>query len=226
MTADQKDGADFWSRRKAAVRRSEELEQQQREAMEVAQARSELEAKSDAEILEELELPDPDTLASEDDFRPFLSAAVPERLKRRALRRLWGLNPVLSNLDGLVDYAEDYSDAATVISDMQTAYKVGRGMIERLNDVLEDTDADGDVIAGNLETGGIDSSIESDQTAGNTAMHNDYDQNEKALVQLTQADAVMQDANLREEREALVKAPVTEEVEVPPKPRRMRFEFS
>ncbi len=100
--------------------------------------------RTDPEILEDLGLPDPDTLTAEDDVRAFMSAAVPARLKNRALRRLWTLNPTLANLDGLVEYGEDYTDAATVVANMQTVYEVGRGMVRK---VLEAEEEDEPVIA-------------------------------------------------------------------------------
>ncbi len=82
---------------------------------------------SDTELLEKYALPDPDTMKSGDNFSAFMNEAVPDRLRHRALRVLWGSNPVLANLDELVDYGEDFTDAATVIENMQTVYKVGKG---------------------------------------------------------------------------------------------------
>jgi hypothetical protein len=76
-----------------------------------------------------LDLPEPEALNSPDAVRDFLQAELPQRLKIRALRRLWRLNPTLANLDGLVDYGEDYTDAATVVENLQTAYQVGKGML-------------------------------------------------------------------------------------------------
>ncbi|MEO0979282.1 MAG: hypothetical protein AAFY24_18590, partial [Pseudomonadota bacterium] len=55
-------GGDFWSRRKAAVRQAEEAEQIKEQAAQAAQERAALEEKSDEDILEELGLPDPETL--------------------------------------------------------------------------------------------------------------------------------------------------------------------
>ena len=76
-----------------------------------------------------------DTLTEEADFTVFMNEAVPEALRRRALRRLWRLNPLYANLDGLNDYDQDYTDAATVVAGLKTLYKVGRGI------VLSDEDA-------------------------------------------------------------------------------------
>ncbi|WP_226893573.1 DUF3306 domain-containing protein [Nisaea sediminum] len=74
-------------------------------------------------------LPDIDSLHADSDFTAFMQSNVPEFLRRRALKALWRLNPILANVDGLVDYGEDYTDAARVIEGMQTAYKVGRGFL-------------------------------------------------------------------------------------------------
>jgi hypothetical protein len=74
------------------------------------------------------DLPDPDTLTEEADFTVFMNEGVPETLRRRALRRLWRLNPLYANLDGLNDYDLDYTDAATVVAGLKTLYKVGRGI--------------------------------------------------------------------------------------------------
>ncbi|MEC8039849.1 MAG: DUF3306 domain-containing protein, partial [Pseudomonadota bacterium] len=37
-------------------------------------------------------------------------------------------NPVLANVDMLVDYGEDFTDSAMVVENLQTAYQVGKGM--------------------------------------------------------------------------------------------------
>lgn len=120
---------DFWTRRKAAVR-AEEAAAHHAEAERAGEAeRAERAQKDDVEILAELNLPDPDRLAPGDDVAAFMARAVPDRLRRRALRRLWRLNPVLANIDGLVDYGEDFSDASTAVEHLQTAYQVGRGLL-------------------------------------------------------------------------------------------------
>lgn len=75
------------------------------------------------------DLPDPETLDETADFSVFLREGVPEALRRQALRRLWRLNPVFANLDGLNDYDEDYTNAATVLEGLKTAYRAGRGFV-------------------------------------------------------------------------------------------------
>ena len=124
-----------WSKRKLA-----EPELEEAQAEDGPQGPDEaLAGKSDEEILQELGLPDPDKLTDGDDFKRFMTSAVPTRLRNRALRRLWLTNPVLANLDELVDYGEDYTDAATVVENLQTAYQVGKGW---LKDKIEDDEVE------------------------------------------------------------------------------------
>ena len=108
-----------------------------------------LREKSDREILAELDLPDPETLQSGDDFSAFMHRSVPAHMRRIALRRLWASNPILANLDQLVDYGEDFTDAATVVENLQTAYQVGKGMLEHVEAMAR---ADDDTLADNDET--------------------------------------------------------------------------
>ncbi|MEM7731127.1 MAG: DUF3306 domain-containing protein [Pseudomonadota bacterium] len=126
---------DFWSRRRASV----EAEAQAVEARVAEAEAAKLEERPDDEILAELNLPEPEALDSPDAVRAFLKEELPQRLKTRALRRLWRLNPMLANLDGLVDYGEDYTDAATVIENMQTVYQVGKGMLTAFLEDEEET---------------------------------------------------------------------------------------
>ncbi len=135
------DRQDFWARRKAAVKAEEHAEARAVEEQTIADERRALEEKSDEEILAELNLPDPDTLQLGDDVRGFMGHAVPDRLRRRALRQLWKLNPVLANVDGLVDYGEDFTDAALVVENLQTAYQVGKGMLAHVEEMARQAEA-------------------------------------------------------------------------------------
>jgi hypothetical protein len=130
--------ANFWSRRREAVAAEEEAivaeeELATREAIEAD--------KTDEELLEELGLPDPDTMTKDDDFTVFMGKMVPDRLRRRALRTLWRSNPVLANLDELVDYGGDFTDAATVVENLQTTYQVGKGMLKHVVKMAEEAEA-------------------------------------------------------------------------------------
>lgn len=134
-------GTDFWSRRRASVEAEAEAERRAAEALAETERAAGQAGKSDAELLEAAGLGDPDRLESGDDFGAYLRAALPEHLKRRALRRLWTSNPVLANLDGLIDHGEDFSDAATVRTGMTTAYQVGKGMLRHVR-ALAETETD------------------------------------------------------------------------------------
>lgn len=122
-----------WSARKQQARREDEDEEAV-PAAETSEAASESKAVGDAARAEEpafdpKDLPDIDSLDKESDFSVFMHEKVPEALRRRALRRLWRVNPVFSHLDGMNDYDEDYTDAALVVEGLKTAYQVGKGML-------------------------------------------------------------------------------------------------
>ncbi|MGX9356135.1 DUF3306 domain-containing protein [Roseobacteraceae bacterium S113] len=122
----------FWDRRKQAIVAEQEAERDAERALAAEQAEQKLAEKSDEELLAEAGQPEPEALESPEAVREFMNSALPQRLKTRALRRLWRLNPVLANLDGLVDYGEDFTDAATVVENLQTAYQVGKGMLSHI----------------------------------------------------------------------------------------------
>jgi hypothetical protein len=136
---------DFWSRRRAAVQaeaEAEVLESQRLTEAQEAEERAKREAeKTDEELLAELGLPDPDSMEQGDDFSAFMSKAVPQRLRTRALRKLWVSNPLLANLDGMVDYADDFRDSAVVIPDLKTAYQVGKGMMAHVQKLAAEAEA-------------------------------------------------------------------------------------
>ena len=145
---------DFWARRKAAVAAEARAEEDAEREAASAEERAALEERPDEEVLAELELPDPDSMKQGDDFSAFMSEAVPERLRRRALRQLWRSNPVLANLDNLVDYGEDYTDAALVIENLQSAYRVGKGMLKHLEAMAEAAEKAEKAVAGTAEDDG------------------------------------------------------------------------
>ncbi|MGR3636456.1 MAG: DUF3306 domain-containing protein [Shimia sp.] len=196
-----KGDSDFWARRKAAVAAEAEAESRAEVQAVEAEAQAVLEEKPDAEILAELELRDPDDMQAGDDFSAFLTKAVPERLRRRALRKLWLTNPTLANVDGLVDYGEDFTDSAMVVEGLQTAYQVGKGMLKHVEEMARKAaEADAD----------LEDSLEDDEP-------------EEEALDLAEAEAeivpieptfVDQDEETEPEEMA------------PPSRRRMRFEFA
>ena len=139
-----------WSKLKQDARKPAQPLETEPEAALPTGADAPADERSDAEILEALGLPDPDTLKPGDDFAAFMAKAVPARLRSRALRKLWISNPVLANLDELIDYGEDFTDAATVIENLTTGYQVGKGWADKLIETpkplsaVEDDDPDAD----------------------------------------------------------------------------------
>ena len=133
-------GPGFWARRRAAVAAEARDAEAVREA-DAARDPSEEAApdeRSEAEVLAALGLPDPDALRPGDDFAAFMSRAVPEALRRRALRRLWSSRPVLANLDGLVDYDDDYTGGGVASGALPSVYRIGRGLLDRAERLAEE----------------------------------------------------------------------------------------
>lgn len=140
-----------WSRRKRGI--IEEPAEETIQDDEVAHPDDDLD---DAALCEKYALPDPDTLKPGDSIKGFMQKQIPSRLRNRALRKLWISNPVLANLDELIDYGEDYTDAATVIENMATVYQVGRGMLR-------------DVVANPEESSTATPEVADDDTSEDTA---------------------------------------------------------
>ncbi|SNR62098.1 DUF3306 domain-containing protein [Puniceibacterium sediminis] len=139
------DEGGFWTRRRARVAEEEAAEakalQTEADEAEAARLAAEQAEKSDAEILAEFDLPDPDDLIPGQDIAGFMHKAIPEHLRRRAMRRLWRLNPVLAVLDGLNDYDGDFTNAATDAPGVKTSYQVGKGLLRHV-EALAKAEAD------------------------------------------------------------------------------------
>lgn len=135
MADDEETFVSRWSRRK----RDAQIEEEARPSVPVSEAqKTDPEEggppegdpeKGDLDVV--AALPDIDSLDETSDFTPFMAKGVPEVLRRRALRKLWRLNPVFANLDGLAEYDEDFTDAANLLSEIKTVYKVGKGMVDK-----------------------------------------------------------------------------------------------
>ena len=120
-----------WSARKTQIAKGEDVPDEV-PAPEIAEddvVEDEEDAKlTDAELLEKYDLPDPEAVTEESGLEQFLNGkGLPGRVRQMALRRLWRLNPLFGVVDDMVEYGEDYTDAATVVEGMKTAYTVGKG---------------------------------------------------------------------------------------------------
>ena len=109
-----------------------------------------------AEIVEQL--PDVESLDENSDFTAFLQEGVPDALRRRALRKLWRLNPVFANLDGLAEYDEDFTTATSLADHVKTLYQVGKGMPGAAEPEPE-REAPADAEIGEDGTGGSEESV-------------------------------------------------------------------
>ena len=125
-----------WAKRKAASQpgqdEPEATDQLEENTTAVAEETEEEAVLSDEELCARYELPDPQSCTEEDQLDGFFDGRVPDRLRQLAMRRIWRLNPLFRFADEMVEYGEDFTDAATVIPNMQTAYKVGKGYLDKL----------------------------------------------------------------------------------------------
>jgi len=153
---------------------------------------------TDAELLEKYDLPDPEAVTEESGLEQFLNGkGLPGRVRQMALRRLWRLNPLFGVVDDMVEYGEDYTDAATVVEGMKTAYTVGKGYkkddvepeeAEALEDNSEAQEGYAEAKEGDAET------KEGDAEAKEGEKDSQQDENERADGSANQSDQ----ANARE----------------------------
>ncbi|WP_297340492.1 DUF3306 domain-containing protein [Pseudophaeobacter sp.] len=212
---------DFWSRRQAAVAAEAEAEQRAEVAAETAAREAELAEQSDDEILSALDLPAPESLKDGDDFKIFLTDQVPARIKTRALRHLWRANPVLACVDGLVDYGEDFTDAACVIDGLQTAYQVGKGMTKHVEALAQEAateQAEAERIAAEAESDDPQASSVAEVAATGEAPSVAVPASQQVGQRADELAAAQ--ADLDEE------AALPGEALIPAAPRRMRFSFA
>ena len=200
---------DFWSARRARVAEEEEVLREVESEKAQAQLNEVQEEKSDEEILLEHNLPDPDTLTADDNVAGFMAKSVPERLRRRALRRFWRLNPILANVDGLVDYGENYTDAATVVENLMSTYQVGKGMLAHVEYLAELAKKKEDEAAQELAE--AEESLE-EETPNDMSLTASEDENS---YQVSHEDQLITPEVVKKDNIA----------EAPLKPRRMRFRF-
>ncbi len=155
-----------WSRRKRTVRRPRAQEghaDQTAQAPAVAAPEVEppagppSEAAGDPEVV--ARLPDLDSLDDTSDFSVFLKEGVPDVIRRKALRKLWRINPVLAHLDGLDDYDDDYTVAEAFVKGLKTVYEAGKGSLD------EDGTAAPDDEAAEDETAAQEGEAAEDETA-------------------------------------------------------------
>ena len=193
-----------WSARKTQIAKGEDVPDEV-PAPEIAEddvVEDEEDAKlTDAELLEKYDLPDPEAVTEESGLEQFLNGkGLPGRVRQMALRRLWRLNPLFGVVDDMVEYGEDYTDAATVVEGMKTAYTVGKGYkkddvepeeAEALEDDSEAQEGDAEAKEGDAETKEVDAEAKEGEK------DSQQDENERADGSANQSDQ----ANARETEE-------------------------
>jgi hypothetical protein len=75
-----------------------------------------------------LELPSIESLTKDSDYTVFLRPGVSEDLRNLALRKLYESDPVFANLDGLLEYGEDFGEPFRNAGVIATVYRVLKGM--------------------------------------------------------------------------------------------------
>lgn len=80
------------------------------------------------------DLPPLDELDRYSDYTVFMRAGVSPELRKQALAKLWRSDPVFANLDGLLEYGEDYSIPFKRAGIVATAYRVGKGMVDAISE--------------------------------------------------------------------------------------------
>ena len=158
-------------------------------------------ALTDEELLEKYNLPNPEQVENEAGLDRFLNGDFPGRIRQMALRRLWHMNPLFGEVCEMVEYGEDYTDAATVIEGMQTAYQVGKGYKTKaeeleVSDIAEGDVAEGDVAEGDVAEGDVAEGdvVEGDVAEGDVAEGDNRDEElPNKMINFTQDGAVFND---------------------------------
>ncbi|MGH7013619.1 MAG: DUF3306 domain-containing protein [Stellaceae bacterium] len=73
-------------------------------------------------------LPPVESLTVESDYAAFMRPGVPEATRNAALQKLWRSDPVFANLDGLVEYGEDFAAVFKSTAAVRTVYRVLKGL--------------------------------------------------------------------------------------------------
>ena len=135
MSSEDKGRLARWAQRKAAARQrrggAAPAIAEESAALPATAEEPPVEAKAEPEQAgqpaPEHDLPDIESLGAGSDFSVFMKDGVPAELRRLALRKLWASDPVFKVIDEMVEYGEDYTDAAMVVEGMKSAWEPGRG---------------------------------------------------------------------------------------------------
>ena len=188
----------------------------------------------DDQLLQKYGLTNPEEIEDEAGLEAFMQNGLPDRLRQMALRRMWRLNPLFRFADEMVEYGENYTDAATVIDGMTTAYQVGKGYLQKAFDALDEEEggAEGDGLPASgkrpveqsaahpaatddqEEETGKAAAVESGQPSGNG--HQDDAVDAAGTPEITSPDEISQPIPMMQDE------PQAEEA-LRPRPQRMTF---
>ena len=145
MSGNDKSPLGRWSERKAKARSDEELSSEAVAAE--APDSPDPPATRDETLPDQPDepLPDIDSLDKDSDYSVFMGKNVPEHLKRLSLRKLWLSDPILANVDGLVDYGEDFTVSPLMGDAVKTIYRVGKGLIDEAEELAEEEDGEEEI---------------------------------------------------------------------------------
>lgn len=93
------------------------------------------------------DLPDIESLNADSDFTVFMREGVPSELRKLALRKLWRSDPIFANVDGLMEYGEDFAEPSDLIAQAKRAYDAAReqlGEKDGESDDVEETEIEPD----------------------------------------------------------------------------------
>jgi hypothetical protein len=139
-----------WSARKAKVREAERVLEERRQSAEApavpaaepdgagaeAQAGTEDAASAERELTDE-DMPPVESLDERSDLSMFFSSKVSEELRRRALRKVF-MSAAFNRVDGLDDYAEDFTQfealGDVMTSDLKHRLEMARERMARALD--------------------------------------------------------------------------------------------
>jgi len=162
-----------WSKRKIAVTRQQGPEGGEEPVAEIVPPEEETAQQAEREAQREAnrlaaEAVDLETLNEESDFSVFMKEGVPQMLKKQAMASLWRTSPIFANVDGLVDYDDEFGSPDLVMKTFKSAYQAGRGYLDLFNENNEpkpEDDAEVEIAEGAHNEGAVDTEEEPSQMA-------------------------------------------------------------
>ena len=172
-----------WSKRKSESNEvSSKSEQNEKNTVDVKDVLIEEENKlSNEELAEKYEVTNPEKIDNPLDLRNILKENLPDRLKQVALRKLWKLVPAYGEISELVEYGEDFTDAATVIENLQTSYIVGKGYIDKVVEKSKDLISDDDNSSQEVNVLNNKASKKKSTEAKNSQTNEEIEKNNKTI---------------------------------------------